>query len=103
MGLFLRFHFWLSFLISKSLVARSEVDDATIGEAMLLYVVLHDKVVLVGVDADVCISREAEVHDVAEDAVDIRITGNAMDDVIRLDVIQPFTIVYLRVGRLRRG
>ena len=49
---------------------------------MLLDVVLHDKVVLVGVDTDICITREAEIHDVAEDAVNIRIAGNAMDDVI---------------------
>ena len=49
---------------------------------MLLDVVLHDMIVLVSVDADVRIVREAEVHDVAEDTVSIWVAGNAMDDVI---------------------
>ena len=92
-----------NFLISQALVAIGEVDNATIGEAVLLDVVLHDMVVLVSVDTDVCITREAEVHDVAEDAVNVRITGNAMDDMIGSYVVLPFTIVYLRVGRFRGG
>jgi hypothetical protein len=33
-------------LISQAFVARSEVDDATIGEAVLLDVMLHDMIVL---------------------------------------------------------
>lgn len=75
------------FLISETFVARSEEDDATIGEAVLFDVMLHDKVVLMGIDADVCITRETEIHDVAENAVNVRITGNTMDNVIGLDVI----------------
>ena len=81
------------FLICQPFVARCEVDDATIGEAVLFDVVLHDRVVHVGVDTDVCIMRKTEVHDVVENAVNIRITGNAMDDVIGFCVIQSFTIV----------
>ena len=42
--------------------------------------VLHDKVVLVGVDTDVCIRQEAEVHDVAEDVVSNRIAGDTMNN-----------------------
>ena len=61
---------------------------------MLQDVVLHDEVVLMGVDADVCIMREAEVHDVAEDAVNVRVAGDTMNDMIGLYVIQPFTIAY---------
>ena len=82
-------------LILIFVTQRHTIDDATIGKAVLLDIMLHDKVVLVGVDTDVCITHEAKIHDVAEDAVNIRITGNAMDDVIGFDVIQPFTIVYL--------
>ena len=62
---------------------------------MLLDVVLHDSIILMGIDADVCIMREAEVHDRAKDAVDVRIAGNTMDDMIRLSIIQPFAVVYL--------
>ena len=77
----------MTFLISKTLVAICKVDNATIGKAVFLDVVLHDKVVLMGVDTDVCITHEAKIHDVAEDAVNIRITGNAMNDVIGFYVI----------------
>ena len=99
----MKYRFFSHFLISQTLVAINEVNDATIGEAVLLDVMLHDKVVLVGIDADVCIMGEAEVHDVAEDAVNIRVAGNAMYDMIGFYVIQPFAIVYLRVSRLRGG
>ena len=44
---------YVIFLICQAFVARCEVDDATIGKAVLLDVVLHDMVVLVGVDTDV--------------------------------------------------
>ena len=84
-----------NFLISQTLVAINEVNDAAIGEAVLLDIVLHDMVVLMGIDADVCITLETEVHDVAEDVVNIRVAGNAMYDMIGLYVIQPLTILYL--------
>ena len=41
------------------------MDDAAIGEAVLLDVVLHDTIILMGIDADVGIVREAKVDDVA--------------------------------------
>ena len=68
---------------------------------MLQNVVLHDKVVLMGVDADVRIMRKAEVHDAAEDSVNIRIAGYTMYYMIRKGIICPLTIIYLRVGWLR--
>ena len=70
---------------------------------MLLDVVLHDSIVPMGIYANVCILREAESHDVTEDTVNIREAGNTVYDMIGLYVIQPLTIVYLRVGRLWRG
>ena len=74
-------------LISQALVARSEVDDATIGKTVLLDVILHDTVVPVGINTDVCITREAEIHDVAEDSVNIWVTGDSMYDMIRKGII----------------
>ena len=47
--------------------------------------------------------REAEVHDVAKDAMNVWVAGNAVDDMIGGYVIQPSTIINLRLGRLRRG
>ena len=92
----------LKLLISKTFIAVGEVDDATIGELVLLNVVLHNQIILMGIDADVCIMRKAVIYDLAENAVNIRITGNAMDDVIGFYIIQPFTIIYTRVCRFRR-
>jgi hypothetical protein len=43
---------------------------------------LHDFVVLMRVNADVRVVQETESHDVAENAMHIRITGNTVDDVI---------------------
>ena len=83
------------FLISQPFVTRGKVDDAAIGEAVLLDVVLHDAVVFVGVNANVHIMGEAEVHDVVEDTMDIRVAGDAMDDMIGHYIVQPLTIVYL--------
>ena len=42
-------------LIGKALVSVGKADDATIGEAVLQDVMLHDAIVLMGVDTDVCI------------------------------------------------
>ena len=60
---------------------------------MLQNVVLHNLVVMVGIDADVCVMREAEVHDVVEYAVNIWIAGYSMYNMIRVCVIKPFTII----------
>ena len=60
----------------QSLIPRSKINNPAIGEAVLLDVVLHDTVVLMGVDANVCIAREAEGHDVFENTVYIRVAGN---------------------------
>ena len=60
---------------------------------MLQYVMLHDMIVSVGVDADVRIMRETEVHDATEYTVSIGITGNPMDYMIRLFIIKPLTFI----------
>ena len=69
---------------------------------MLLDVVLHDTVILMGIDTNVFIMREAEVHDIAKDAMSIRVAGYTMYDVIGLYVVKPLAVVYLRVGWLWR-
>ena len=89
-------------MISEALISVSKVDDTALGEAVLLDVVLHDTVVLMGIDSDVYIMRETEVHDIAKDAVNIWITGYTMNDMVGQGVVCPLTIIYLRVGRLRR-
>jgi hypothetical protein len=47
--------YWLvfEFLICKALIAICQIDDAKIGEAVLLDVVLHNQIILMGIDADV--------------------------------------------------
>ena len=74
----------IQFLISETLIIVGKVDDATIGKAVLLDIVLHDPIVLMGIDTNVCIMRKAEVHDGAENTMDIRVTGNTMYDTIGL-------------------
>ena len=54
---------------------------------------LHNLVVTMGVYADVRIMGEAEIHDAAEDAVSIWITGNSMDYMIRLNIIYPLAFI----------
>ena len=50
---------------------------------MLGNVMLHDFIVTMGINANVWIMRETKVHDVAEYAVDIRVTGYSVNDMIR--------------------
>ena len=56
------FYSILCHLISEALIAISKVDDAAIGEAVLLDVVLHDTIIFMSIDSDVCIMRETEQH-----------------------------------------
>ena len=70
---------------------------------MFPYVMLHDAVVAMGIYANVPVMGEAEIHDVAEDVVFIRVTRNAMDDMVGLFVIEPFSAIDLAVGWLRGG
>ena len=60
---------------------------------------LHNLVVAVSIYADVRIMREAEFHDAAEDTVNIRITGNPMDYMIRLNIINPLSFIDLGISR----
>ena len=58
------------------------MDDAAVCESMLQYVVLHDMIVLMGVNADVALMGKTEVHDAFEDTMSIREAGNAVNDMI---------------------
>ena len=58
------------------------MDDAAVSESMLQYVVLHDVVVLMGVNADVALMGKTEVLDAFEDAMNVGVTGNAVNDMI---------------------
>ena len=91
----MKYRLSIKLLVSKSFIAVGKKYDTTIGEAVLLDVVLHDTIILMGIDADVCIMRETEVHDIAKDTMYIWVAGYTMNDMIGLYVIQPLTIVYL--------
>ena len=58
------------------------MDDAAVSESMLQYVVLHDVIVLMGVNADVALMGKTEIHDASEDAVCVREAGNTVNDMI---------------------
>ena len=62
---------------------------------MFLYIVLHDSIVSVGVNANIRIVGEAELHDVAEDATSVWIAGNSMNDMISLYVIKLWRMLRL--------
>ena len=58
------------------------MNDATVSESMLQYIVLHDMIVLMGVNADVALMGKTEIHDAFEDAMNVGETGNAVNDMI---------------------
>lgn len=58
------------------------MNDAAVSEPVLQYVVLHDMIVLMGVNADVALMGKTEFHDAFEDAMRVRETGNAVNDMI---------------------
>ena len=64
---------------------------------MLLQIVLHNGVVTMRINPDVCIMSEAEVYHVAEDMMSVWIAGNTVDNMIRQFIVQPFAIKYLMV------
>jgi hypothetical protein len=65
------------FLICHSFITRGQIDNSTIGEAMFAYVMLHDSIVPMGVNANVWVMGETEVHDAAEYSVSIGINAFA--------------------------
>ena len=65
---------------------------------MFQQIVLHDGIVAMRINPDVCIMSEAEVYHVAEDMMSVWIAGNTMDNMIRQFIVQPFAIVYLMVS-----
>ena len=58
------------------------MNDAAVSEPVLQYVVLHDMIVLMGVNADVALMGKTEFHDAFEDAMNVGETGNAVNDMI---------------------
>ena len=76
--------------------------DAAVFESVFLDIMLHYFVVAMRIDADVALFSEAELHDTLEDAMHLRKTRYAMDDMVRLAVVEPFAVVNLIVGRFRR-
>ena len=94
--------FQLDFLIRQPFIPRQQVDDPTVGEAVLGEVVLHNDVVAVGVDADVGVAGEGEVHHAAEDAVRAVQAAHTVDHVVRPGVVEPLATENLLVGGLRR-
>ena len=58
------------------------MNDAAVSESMLQYVVLHDMIVLMGVNADIVLMGKTEFHDAFEDAMCVRKTGNTVNDMI---------------------
>ena len=74
------------------------MNDAAVSEPMLQYVVLHDMIVLMGVNADVVLTGKTEVHDAFEDAMRVWGTGNTVKGVVK-----PFTVINLGVSRFWGG
>ena len=89
----MKYRIVIKLLISEALIAVGKVDDAAIGEAVLLDVMLHDTIIFMSIDSDVCIMRETEVHDIVKDAMNIWITGYTMNDMIGLYIVQPLAVV----------
>jgi hypothetical protein len=58
------------------------MNDAAVSEPVLQYVVLHDMIILVGVNADVVFMGKTEIYDAFEDAMRVRKTGNTVNDMI---------------------
>ena len=49
------------FLVGHPLVARFEVDDAAIGEAVFEKIMLHDLIVTMGVNSNIAIYRKPKI------------------------------------------
>ena len=84
-------------MISQPFVACNDVDDATIGKAVLLDDVLHDMIVFVRVYTQVRLCSRTELDDAVENAVNVRIAGYAVDDVIGQGIVEPLAIVNRRI------
>ena len=65
---------------------------------MLLQIVLHDGIVTMRINTDVCIMGKAKVYHIAEDMMSVWIAGNTVDYMIWLLIVQPFAIIYLMVS-----
>ena len=58
------------------------MNDAAVSEPVLQYVVLHDMIILMGVNADIVLPGKTEVYYAFEDAMRVRKTGNTVNDMI---------------------
>ena len=54
------------------------------------------------VDADVRVALDAEIYDTVEDTMHLRQAANAVDDVVRLGILEPCSVEDLGIGGLGR-
>ena len=87
-------------LIRYSRCVVSGVDDATAGKLGLLDEVYHACIVLVGVDADIGALCRAPMEYSVEDASLLSVRGNALDSAVGAGVVQPLTVLDIRIGRI---
>ena len=87
-------------LIRNSRGVIAGVDDATAGKLGLLDEVYHACIVLVGVDTDVGALCRTPMEYGVEDASLLSIRGNAMDSAVGAGVVQPLTVLDMRIGRV---
>ena len=69
------------------LITRLKIYYSAIRKAVLLYVVQHNIVVAMSIDADIALLRETILHNAAKYAMHLWIAGNAMYHVIRSRVV----------------
>jgi len=88
-------------LIGQAFCARGDVDDAAILEPVPAQVVLHDLVIFMCIDPDIVRDAVQVIHHGPKYAVYVRQFGNAMDDIIRLFVVQPGAAFDDGIGGIR--
>ncbi len=91
-------------LIGQALTtAIRQLDDATVLKTSMLQAMLHDFIVPMGVDADVTAKSETVVENVAHDAMVTGKTGYPVNDIIRLNVVNPFASADYGIRGIRPG
>ena len=87
-------------LIRYSSCVVSCVDDATTGKLGLLDEMNHACIILVGVNADIGALCRTPMEYEREDTSLLPIRGNAMDGAVEAAVVQPLTVLDIRIGRV---
>ena len=87
-------------LIRNSWGVIACVDDATAGKLGLLDKVYHACIVLVRINADIGALCRTPMEYEREDTSFLSIRGNAMDGAVEAAVVQPLTILDIRIGRV---